>query len=241
MLTKATIKLIKSLQQKKYRNTHELFVVEGKKSVEEFLAGDFILKFFFVTEAFAQAFPQAEICSEKQMQQMSGLRNAPNVLAVFEQKSFSIPQMIDKTYFALDDVQDPGNLGTIIRLADWFGMHHIFCSENTVDVYNPKVVQACMGSLARVKIHYVNLAEYLKSIDCEIFGTFMNGHNLYQNSFPNTGIVVMGNEAHGISPEIEKLCTQKIAIPQAGNSTESLNVAMASAIVASEIFRQKNH
>lgn len=238
MLTKATIKLIKSLQQKKYRNTHKLFVVEGKKSVNEFLKSDFGLKFLFVTEDFSSDFPNAEICSVKDLQQMSGLRTSPKVLAVFEQQNYIVPNVVEQMCFALDGIQDPGNLGTIVRLADWFGMQHIFCSENTVEMYNPKVVQACMGSLTRVQIHYINLKNHFKSIDCEILGTFMNGDNLYQTKLPKKGIIVMGNEANGISPEIEKLCSQKITIPQAENSTESLNVAMASGIVASEFFRQ---
>lgn len=238
MLTKATTKLIRSLQQKKYRKKSNLFVVEGKKSVEEFLKSDFTLKYFFVSKAFHSLFPQAEICSEKDLKNLSSLATNPNIIAVFEQKEFELPTQIDHIHFALDGIQDPGNLGTIIRLADWFGMRYIFCNENTVDIYNPKVIQASMGSLTRVKVHYLNLSEYIKEQKVPVLGTFMNGDNIYKTEFPQHGFLVMGNEANGISNKIEALCTQKITIPQRGNGTESLNVAIASAIIAGEIFRE---
>jgi TrmH family RNA methyltransferase len=142
---------------------------------------------------------------------------------------------------ALDNIKDPGNMGTIIRLCDWFGISKIICTEETVDIYNPKVVQATMGSLARVQVEYTNLTAYLKATDLEIFGTFMDGENIYKKELPTSGILVMGNEANGISSEIEKLITQKIAIPRFGNlqQTESLNVATATAIFLSE-FKRSN-
>jgi TrmH family RNA methyltransferase len=141
-----------------------------------------------------------------------------------------------KFSLVLDNIQDPGNMGTIIRTADWFGIHDIICSEDTVDVYNPKVVQATMGSLARVNIHYVNLIQVLPQIELPLFGAMLNGENMYNTNFGNEGLLVMGNEGNGISPDIERLITSAVTIPRAGNA-ESLNVAIATAILCSEIKR----
>ena len=140
---------------------------------------------------------------------------------------------------ALDNIKDPGNMGTIIRLCDWFGISKIVCTEETVDIYNPKVVQATMGSLARVEVLYTHLTDYLKTTDKDIFGTFMEGTNIYKTELPSKGIIVMGNEANGISAEIEHLVTQKISIPRFGSlqQTESLNVATATAVILSEFKR----
>ncbi|MXV38666.1 RNA methyltransferase [Flavobacteriaceae bacterium Ap0902] len=239
MPTKATIKLIKQLQQKKYRKKQGLFVVEGRKSIIEFLKNGFIPVHFYITEAFQSEFPSADIITEKGMKQISGLTTPPNILAVFQQPQNTVPNSLDQICFALDGVQDPGNLGTIIRLADWFGLKDIFCSENTVDLYNPKVVQASMGSLSRVRAHYLNLGELINTIDVPVIGTFMEGENIYQTQFPSSGLLVMGNEANGISKEIAQLCTQKVSIPQNGNNTESLNVAIASSIIIGEVYSKK--
>lgn len=239
MPTKATLKLIKRLQQKKYRKTEGLFVVEGKKSVAEFLKSDFRLKFLFVNEEFQHEFPNAEIATPAEFKQMSGLHTPPEVLAVFEQQEDEIPEKLSGHYFVLDGIQDPGNLGTIIRLADWFGMNHVFCSLETVDAYNPKVIQAGMGSFTRVKLHYLELTTFLNSTALPVYGTFMDGENIYGATLERAGLIVLGNESNGISVEIENLCQHKIAIPQAGNTTESLNVAMAAAISGSEFFRRK--
>jgi TrmH family RNA methyltransferase len=161
-------------------------------------------------------------------------------LAVFEIKETTF-KPTSGLELALDNIKDPGNMGTIIRLCDWFGISKIVCTEETVDIYNPKVVQATMGSLARVQVEYTNLVAYLKATDLEIFGTFMDGENIYKKELPSNGILVMGNEANGISSEIEQLVTQKIAIPRFGNlqQTESLNVATATAIFLSEFKRSE--
>ena len=238
MPTKATLKYVKRLQQKKYRKITGEFVVEGKKSVEEFLESDYKRKYFFVSEEFKNEFPEAEVCTIPALRQMSGLATTPEILAVFEQKTTKIPSKIDGHYFALDNIKDPGNLGTIIRLADWFGMKHLFCNTETVDVYNPKVVQACMGSLTRVDVHFLDLNLFLKEVNVPVYGTFMQGENIYTKAAAPNGIIVLGNEANGISAEIEKLCTDKITIPQVGKTTESLNVAVASAIIAAEFYRK---
>ena len=239
MPTKATVKLVKQLKQKKYRKAYNLFVVEGKKSVDEFLKSDFKLIYFFVNSKFKKDYPEAELCSSADFKQMSNLQTPPEIMAVFEQKNFELPNEFEEYYFALDNIQDPGNLGTIIRLADWFGMPHVFCNLDSVDVYNPKVVQACMGSLTRVQVHYVDLQAFLKSIEIKVYGSFMDGKNIYSSKFNSKGIIVMGNESTGISKEIEDLCDERITIPQAVHRpTESLNVAIASAIISAEIFRQ---
>ncbi|MDO9262066.1 MAG: RNA methyltransferase [Flavobacteriaceae bacterium] len=240
MLSKNNIKLIKSLEHKKFRNQHQLFVVEGLKNVDEFLKSDYQLeKIYTVNTDFNSDFAdKIEIITEDELKKISFLKNPNQVLAVFQ-----IPTVQKTTtqnlIAALDSVNDPGNLGTIIRLCDWFGVKQIICSTDTVDCYNPKVVQATMGSLTRVQLFYTDLADFIATYDGSVFGTFMDGANIYKLHLPKKGMVVMGNEANGISTEIEKLITQKITIPAFRNQsqTESLNVATATAIVLSEFRR----
>ena len=241
MVSKNQIKLINSLQQKKYRKLHNLFIAEGKKVIQELLDAQFSLAYLFVTKAdLFDTNPAATLISDSELKKISALTSANDCLAVFEIKETAF-KLTSGLELALDNIKDPGNMGTIIRLCDWFGISKIVCSEETVDMYNPKVVQATMGSLARVQIEYINLAAYLKATDLEIFGTFMDGKNIYKSNLPSKGIIVMGNEANGISSEIEQLVTQKIAIPRFGNlqQTESLNVATATAIFLSE-FKRSN-
>lgn len=239
MVSKNQIKLINSLQQKKYRKLHNLFIAEGKKVIQELIDANFSLVHLFVTQT--DLFDKkhaATLISDSELKKISALTSANDCLAVFKIKEYS-SSANSGLELALDNIKDPGNMGTIIRLCDWFGISKIVCSEETVDMYNPKVVQATMGSLARVEVEYTNLAAYLKATDLEIFGTFMDGENIYKKELPTSGILVMGNEANGISSEIEKLITQKIAIQRFGNlqQTESLNVATATAIFLSEFKR----
>lgn len=241
MVSKNQIKLINSLQQKKYRKLHNLFIAEGKKVIQELLDAQFSLAYLFVTKAdLFDTNPAATLISDSELKKITALTTANDCLAVFEIKETNFKQT-SGLELALDNIKDPGNMGTIIRLCDWFGISKIVCSEETVDIYNPKVVQATMGSLARVQVEYINLAPYLKATDLEIFGTFMDGKNIYKSNLPSKGIIVMGNEANGISSEIEQLVTQKIAIPRFGSlqQTESLNVATATAIFLSE-FKRSN-
>lgn len=252
-ISKAQVKLIKSLQQKKNRDELGLFVAEGDKCINE-LRDAFELVYLAV---------EGENASRTEIEQMSGLRTPQGTIAVFKKPSFS-PQdgLSDKAdlILALDGIQDPGNLGTIIRTCDWFGVHDIFCSLDTADCYNPKVVQATMGALARVRIHYVNLPEWVKSqiSNCKlhIYGTLLDGKNMYEvlgtdaTSLPN--VIVMGNEGNGISPEVRKLITHPIYIPsyadyhpsQENKETsavvESLNVSIATAIVLAEFRRPRD-
>lgn len=243
MVTKNQIKLIKSLHQKKYRKEHQLFIAEGVKVIGELVKSSLVLEHIYCTEELHFNVPQSKvsIVSKEDLKKMSALSTTSNCLAVFhctEQETVDYSDLI----VALDDIRDPGNLGTIIRLCDWFGIKHIICTSETVDVYNPKVVQATMGSIARVNIVYGDLTELIRAGgELPIYGTFMDGENIYPKTVANKGIIIMGNEANGISNAIEDLVTDRIAIPRYGNlqQTESLNVAMAASIVLSE-FRRHN-
>lgn len=233
MLSKNQIKYITRLQQKKFRQQERLFIAEGIKTVTELLASSFKLHQLFTTQSFNVS--NEIIITETELKKISTLKTPNKVLAVFkipEQKSVSNNGLI----VALDDVRDPGNLGTIIRLCDWFGIADLVCSNATVDCYNPKVIQATMGSITRVNISYVDLESFLKEKQQPVFGAFMDGDNVYKETLLTDGILVMGNEANGISPNIETLITQKISIPRFGSlkATESLNVATATAILLSE-------
>ena len=240
MVVKSQLKLVKSLHQKKYRNQHELFFVEGFKLVDELLRSGFTLEFLCATkeniELFSTVSPLYEI-TEGDLRKISALKNPNGILAVFRMAKNII--LKENTWVvALDTVQDPGNLGTIIRLCDWFGIQNLVCSLDTVDCYNPKVLQATMGSIARVCITYLDLKDFLSKTKLPVYGAFMEGESVYKQNFTSAGILVMGNEANGISKELEKLITQKITIPQFGKQTaESLNVAMAAGILLNEIRR----
>ena len=239
MVVKNQIKFIKSLQQKKYRNESGLFVAEGINTVRELLASEFKAEKVYVTdpEALNVASRAFTPITQKELQQMSGLASPNTVLGVFH---IPKPKKIDFSdwVLALDDVRDPGNLGTIIRLCDWFGIRHLVCSLNTVDCYNPKVLQATMGSIARVNIGYTDLQDFCRRAEVPIYGAFMEGEPVYGLDIPKTGILVMGNEAKGVSKEVEVLIAQKVGIPPFGaGKAESLNVAMATSILLHEIRR----
>lgn len=236
---KETLKVIKSLSQKKNRHFHKMFVVEGEKSIKEFLNEKFKLKYLLKTKE--DLFPSEGglLITDKQLHQVSNLKSPNKTLAVFE---MPVPNkiMFNGITIALDQLNDPGNLGAIIRLADWYDVEQILCSLDTVDCYNPKVVQASMGSLSRVKIFYTDLNSILKSTSTPVYGTFMSGENLYSSNFQKEAIIVFGNEGNGISNNIKSLIQHNISIPQYGleKNTESLNVAMATAITISEVRRR---
>ena len=239
MVGKSQIKFIKSLQQKKYRNQNGLFVVEGIKTVQELLDSNIEPYKIYCSSAELFQYPadQIKIISEVDLKKMSALKNPNKVLGVFK---IPQPRKVDDNdwILALDDVRDPGNLGTIIRLCDWFGIKHLVCSEQTVDCYNPKVLQATMGSITRVNVVYTDLVEFFKKTGLPVYGTFMDGDSVYSSVLPKKGVLVMGNEANGISSEIENLVNSKVSIPQFGSkATESLNVATAAAIFMNEIRR----
>ena len=239
MLSKNQVKLIQKLHQKKYRNELNLFIVEGKKSINEFLQAGYTPQLLIATEAFTTNVPQHLITpvSKDELRKVSTLQNPDEGLAVFQQpKHKGILQ--EGVIVALDNVQDPGNLGTIIRLCDWFGVETLLCNTQTVDCYNPKVVQASMGSLTRVAVHYLDLAAFLTTTALPVYTMDLEGENLYTATFPKDCILILGNEANGISAEVRALSNEVITIPRFSKHqrTESLNVAMAGAIILSEVI-----
>jgi len=240
MVSKNQIKLITSLQLKKYRNEHQLFIAEGVKVIQELLESNFVLEHLFVTEAiFEQAgISQKTLIKQADMKRISALSSPSSCLAIFK---IPAAAKIDTKglIVALDDIRDPGNLGTIIRLCDWFGVKQLVCSTETVDVYNPKVIQATMGSISRVNVSYVDLNAFVSESPQAVFGTFMDGKNVYNEALPKEAILILGNEANGISQTLEKNIKNRIAIPRFGDvqQTESLNVATAAAIFLSEFRR----
>ena len=240
MLSKNQIKLIKSLSQKKHRHQLGLFTVEGIKGINEFLNSDFELKTLYTSKSIFEAPPNCifEI-SEADLKKISTLKTPNTALAVFKIPVQTEPEKTG-LIVALDDVRDPGNLGTIIRLCDWYGIKDLVCSLNTVDCYNTKVVQATMGSLVRVNVTYSDLENYLDTDKTDVFGTYMDGENVYTTDLPSKGIIILGNEANGISETITSKVKRKITIPQFGGikSTESLNVANATAVILSEFKRR---
>ena len=240
-LTKSQIKWVRSLQQKKFRDAEGVFVAEGEKCVNDLKdAFDLVLLI------------SPENATQTEIEQMSSLRTPQGVIGVFKKREDmgnGLLDMGDGLWVALDGVQDPGNLGTIIRTCDWFGVHHIVCSRDTADCYNPKVVQATMGALARVSVHYIdNLGDMLQQMqkaDYPIYGTLLDGKDMYEPTAIPTkdkGIIVMGNEGNGISPEVRELVTHPLFIPSYPTNiptSESLNVSIATAIILAE-FRRNN-
>lgn len=241
MLINRHIKLLNQINQKKNRLELGLFAAEGIKSVRELIEGGMVLKYLFATSEYENNFHSEALVTvdAATLKKLSNLKTPSGVLGVFE-----IPQkpslIRSGLTLVLDEINDPGNLGTIIRLCDWFGVDQLVCSNNTVDCYNPKVVQASMGSLARVSIVYCDLEEFLKNDGRTVYGTFLKGNSIYQCDLKPDMILIMGNEANGISSGIEKLVTDSITIPGFGkeHKTESLNVATATAVILSEFCRR---
>ncbi len=243
MLSKSNIKRITSLHQKKYRQREGLFVAEGIKVINELLQSSFQLEAIYGIErtSLDLSKDQSVVFQEvtlSELKKISFLKTPQTALALFKIPK-EVPSQGKGLTVVLDDVRDPGNLGTIIRLCDWFGVSNLVCSSQTVDCYNPKVVQATMGSLSRIPITYRDIEVYLEKEQRSIYGTFMDGENIYASILPNEAVIIMGNEANGISEAISKFVSHKIAIPRFGQlqKTESLNVATATAICLSEFKR----
>ena len=237
MISKNQIKFVRQLEQKKFRKKEQLFVAEGPKVVGDLLRAGFKAHTIFATNEWAHHGLTFQEVSREELQRLSFLQHPQEVLAVFEIPTKSIASSSTLS-LALDDVQDPGNLGTIIRIADWFGITNIYCSEGTADAWNPKVVQATMGSIARVNIVYTDLTEMIRNAKVPVYGTLLDGQNIYTQELSSKGIIVMGNEGNGISPAIRQLITKKLLIPQFHEGPESLNVAIATAITCSEFRRR---
>jgi len=237
--TKNQAKLIKSLQDKKNRVELGLFLVEGEKSVVEVLNSTFEIDFILTTTEFFDKYGEKirekaksyEIVNQFDLEKVGTFETNDSALAVVKQKENTEPKINkDEIVLALDEIKDPGNLGTIIRIADWYGIKNIIASKETVDFYNPKVITATKGSFTRVNIYYTDLKDFLSKTKLPILGAFLNGRNIHETKFPTSGILLMGNESNGISKEIEKFVTEKITIPAYGKA-ESLNVAIATAII----------
>lgn len=242
MLSKSQISLIKSLQLKKYRKIHKLFIVEGIKSITEFVNEDYTLhSLYYISELSSKVlnFPDKTEVSSRDLRKISTLANPQGSLALFQipDQKLETPLLDNRFHIALDFIQDPGNLGTIIRTADWFGMNTLICSEDTVDAYSPKVVQASMGSLARVMPIYCDLEKLLTETKHKVYAAMLDGTSIYDAEFSGNGLIVLGNEGNGISSNIEPYIQEKITIPRIGKA-ESLNVAISSAIICSEISRK---
>lgn len=250
MISKSLLKQIKALELKKFRNESGLFIAEGSKTVLDLLELGIKAEKLIATEEWLREHSVKSDCevivaSDDEMKKASLLRTSQGVMAIFHQQHNVIDSTVPERELclALDNVQDPGNLGTIIRIADWFGIENIYCSIGCVDAYNPKTVQATMGAIGRVKIHYINLPEFIKSLDKKVpvYGTFLDGNDIYSGELSGNGLIIMGNEGNGISEECGRLVSERLLIPNypAGRATsESLNVSVATAIICSEFRRR---
>jgi TrmH family RNA methyltransferase len=247
MLSKSQISFIKSLHQKKYRNENGLFLIEGIKSINEFINSNYQIHSIYGVSQYL-AMLQKNSANIKlfevnnvELEKISTLKTPQGILALVhlpKQGVIDIAKLKNNFSLVLDDVQDPGNLGTIIRTADWFGINNIICSEHTVDAYNPKTVQSTMGSLCRVNIFYTNLLQFLNAVKMPVFGALLSGENIYKVNWPQEGLILLGNEGHGISNDLTVKITTPVTIPRIGEA-ESLNVAVSAAIFCSEIGRLK--
>ena len=243
MISKNQLKYIRQLEQKKYRRREGVFVAEGTKVV-----GDLLLRYrpeavFATADWQAPAGITPQLVTDDELRRISFLQHPQQVLALFPLPTNCKPSTLNlELSLALDGVQDPGNLGTIIRIADWFGISTIICSEDTVDAWNPKVVQATMGSIARVNIIYLNLPDFLDTLpaDFPVYGTFLDGENIYTQQLTPDGLIIMGNEGNGISEAVRTKVNRRLLIPDfhQGPTADSLNVAIATAITCSEFRRR---
>jgi TrmH family RNA methyltransferase len=244
MISKAKVKFIKSLQLKKYRKEEQCFAIEGAKSVVELLRSDFDVLWLAGTSSFLEvhgsllAKRKIEIVetNASELAQVGTFQTNDGAIAIASIKPNVALEVRDEFALLLDDIRDPGNLGTIIRTADWYGVKKMIASEETADFYNPKVVHATMGSFCRVQIFYTSLLQYLSDASQPVYGAFLDGDNVHDIEFSKSGLLVIGNEAQGISKAVEKKVTQRITIPKRGGA-ESLNASVATAIILDNVFR----
>lgn len=247
MISKNQFKLIHALDQKKQRKKHGLFLVQGEKNVGELLNSDFIVKQIFATAQYINKMastltsknliPLTIEATDDELKKAGTLNSNNSVIAIAECKTRELPSISEnELILALDNVGDPGNLGTIIRVADWYGIKHIVCSPDCADFYSPKVIAATMGSFARVSISHAELPAYLEKQNCAIYGAFLEGQNIHNAKLAKTAFIVMGSESHGISSEVGKYINAQITIPNFGDA-ESLNVAMATGIIIDNFKR----
>ncbi|MCS6935385.1 MAG: RNA methyltransferase [Chitinophagales bacterium] len=244
MLAKSQIGYIRSLHQKKFRQRYGKFLVEGVKNVQELLNSHFNIDTIYYTSAYRVSLPvniRAVEISEEELKKISTQTTPDKVLAIahIPLQDLRLPPP-DKYSLLLDGINDPGNLGTIIRICDWFGWRQLYLSPHCADVYNPKTVAAAKGSLFRVEVHHVSLPELIRKCNMPVYGAVMRGNNIYHEPFAKGGLVVIGSESHGISEEVATLLTHKITIPGSGTA-DSLNAAVAAGILVSEITRRLTH
>jgi len=246
MLTKQTVKFTKSLQNKKFRRLYKQFIIEGEKTVLEVLDSEISIHKLLVTAYFKNKYAAdlkrfetiIELAGDNELNDIGSLQSNDSAIAICDIKDEEVPNNISKEWvIVLDNINDPGNLGTIIRIADWYGIKKIICSEDTADLYNPKVINASKGSFLRVSLSYTDLPLFLKQQQVTIYGADLHGENIHKTIFSGEGILVMGNEAHGISVEVKKLLTHSLTIPRFGKA-ESLNVGIATAICCDRIIGQ---
>ena len=244
MISKAKVKFIKSLQLKKYRKEEQSFIVEGSKGVEELLRSSFEVQWVAATASFLHRYEENLVkrqiefveANEKELSTMGTFLTNEGALAIATTKQNASSEIRTEFALVLDDIRDPGNLGTIIRTADWYGIKSIIASKETADFYNPKVINASMGSFCRVNVYYTDLVQYLTDVSLPIFGAFLNGSNVHTTDFGKSGFIVVGNEAQGISPAIQSLVKIPITIAKRGGA-ESLNASIATAIILDNVFR----
>ena len=256
MLSKNKIKFINSIKKKKYRDQHKCFFVEGDKLVDELINSDFIITELFTTNEWMinnrnfilenKSFEITEITNEE-LSKISSLSTPNKVLAIVNQPTYNYDKKLisNKLNLLLDNINDPGNLGTIIRIADWFGIEDIFCTQESVDLYNPKVVQSTMGAIFRTKVHYVDFKDLLNDFsniaNFNIYGTFLEGENIYNEKLSDKGFILMGSESHGISDQWKAFINKRLFIPNYpldSSTSESLNISVATAITCSEFRRR---
>ena len=246
MLTKQTVKFTKSLQNKKFRRLYKQFIIEGEKTVLEVLDSDVSIQKLLVTAYFKNKYATElkrfstiiEVAGDTELNDIGSLQSNDSAIAICAIKDEEIPASVSKEWvIVLDNINDPGNLGTIIRIADWYGIKKIVCSEDTADLYNPKVINSSKGSFLRVSLSYTDLPTFLKEQKVAIYGADLHGENIHKAAFSDEGILVMGNEAHGISAEVKKLLSHSLTIPRFGMA-ESLNVGIATAICCDRIKSQ---
>ncbi len=254
MISKNKLKFIQSLSRKKIRDQHQVFIAEGQKMVDDLLNSDLVPTLIIATSQWLSEHSvktnQAEIVETtlSEIKKISLLKSPPEVLVVFKQPewSFQLKELQNELTLFLDEIQDPGNLGTIIRLSDWFGIKHLICSVGCADVFNPKTIQSTMGAISRVKVSYVDTVEFLKDyqqLNLPIYGTYLDGDNIYQTSLENKGLIIMGNEGKGIGIDAAAYVSNKLFIPpfpQDIPTSESLNVSIATAVVCAEFRRRTN-
>ena len=244
MISKNKIKQLQKFHQKKQRDAHSVFFIEGEKLVKEALQSNFTIREIYAVESWIKKNSHIQSLvtqtTNEELKKISLLKTVPEVWALVEQKKTTFPHNQTGLILVLDGIQDPGNMGSIFRTADWFGVSHIVCSPDCVDIYNPKVVQASMGAIFRVSVHVSNISEYISQSKLPVFGAFLEGKNIFTEHIPQNAIIVMGNEGKGVSESVTKHINTKIHIPSfaSGKGSESLNASVATAIICAE-YRRK--